>query len=223
MLKKSGKLPGNATKERKLAKKEKRPDPRIQRTRQFIREAFLDLLVEKGYDAITISAITERAMVNRATFYLHYLDKQDLLNQSIEEVLQELVTFQESHIPDADALISHVVYFFDHVARHAFFYKILLAKLQLPVLYSRLTKILNKAFSEALTQFQPDEQRLRASKDIVICYVVGAQMNVLIWWLDHDMPYTSQYMAKQLFSLATSGYFHAIGKEVSTIESHKER
>jgi len=119
-------------------------------------------------------------MVNRATFYLHYLDKQDLLDQSIEEVLQELVTFQESHVPDTDALISHVVYFFDHVARHAHFYKIMLAKLQLPVLYSRLTKILNKAFSEALAQFQPDEQQLRASKDIVICHVVGAQMSVLL-------------------------------------------
>ena len=54
-------------------------DRRIQRTRQSLRTALLELIKEKGYDAISIEEITERANVGRATFYLHYKDKEDLL------------------------------------------------------------------------------------------------------------------------------------------------
>ena len=201
-----------------MAKKEKRPDPRIQRTRHFIREAFLDLLVEKGYDAITIAAITERATVNRATFYLHYRDKQDLLNQSIEEVLQELETFQKSHLPHE----RNVIYLFDHVAQHARFYTIMLADLHLPIFLARLSAILQETFAQALVQFQPDERQLRVSKEVLISYLTGAHLNVLTWWLTHEMAYTSQHMAKQLRHLAGATLFHAIGRDTLTIESLEE-
>ena len=53
-------------------------DRRIQRTRQSLRTALLTLIKEKGYDAISIEEITERANVGRATFYLHYKNKEDL-------------------------------------------------------------------------------------------------------------------------------------------------
>jgi AcrR family transcriptional regulator len=199
-----------------MTKKEKRLDPRVQRTRQFIKEAFLDLLAEKGYDAITVQAITERARINRATFYLHYVDKQDLLNQSIEEVLQELVTLLKRL-----ALHEHtirVVYLFDHVARHAHFYQTMLADLHLPVFTARLSEIFYETWSQALVQFQPDERRLRVSKDVLISYLTGGLLSVLIWWLNSEMPYTSQHMAKQYDRLAVAAFFHAIGKDALTVE-----
>jgi AcrR family transcriptional regulator len=214
-LKKCGELQKNTTEEQKMAKKEKRPDLRIQRTRHFIKEAFLDLLAEKEYDAITIQAVTEHAMVNRATFYLHYVDKQDLLNQCIEDVLQELETFQKSHQPH----MQNVIYLFDHVAQHAHFYTIMLADLHLPIFIARLSAILHESFSQALVQFQPDEEQFRASKEVLISYLTGAHLSVLIWWLNHEMAYTSQHMAKQLYHLAEGSLFYAIGKDTLTIES----
>jgi len=64
-------------------------DPRIRRTRNYIREAFQALLAEKSFKSITVREITERAEVNRATFYAHHKDKYELLNETLRTIFQE--------------------------------------------------------------------------------------------------------------------------------------
>ena len=64
-------------------------DPRVIRTRQMLDQAFLDLLAEKGFDAISVQDVTARAGVNRATFYAHFQDKFALLDYSIRESFRE--------------------------------------------------------------------------------------------------------------------------------------
>lgn len=64
-------------------------DPRIRRTRGYIQGAFRDLLDEKGFKSITVREITERAEVNRATFYAHYADKYALLNETLQLIFRE--------------------------------------------------------------------------------------------------------------------------------------
>ncbi len=49
-------------------------DLRVLRTRKTIKEAFVELMEEKGFDAITVKDITTRAGINRGTFYAHYQD-----------------------------------------------------------------------------------------------------------------------------------------------------
>ena len=57
-----------------------RVDPRVKRTRQMLEQAFVELTHEKGFQALTVQDITERAGVNRATFYAHFADKYALLD-----------------------------------------------------------------------------------------------------------------------------------------------
>lgn len=66
-----------------------RVDPRTRRTRQLILKAFGELLENKSFEAVTIQDITDRATVNRATFYAHFQDKYDLLEQAFAEMFQE--------------------------------------------------------------------------------------------------------------------------------------
>lgn len=84
---------------------EKVLDPRIVRTRKLIMEAFMGLAIEKEFKDITIKDITERATVNRATFYYHFFDKHDLLEKVLsEDVLQGVlqnVTAHEALSPDS--------------------------------------------------------------------------------------------------------------------------
>ena len=51
------------------------------RTRGFIENAFLELMKEKHYTKISVREITEKADINRSTFYRHYLDTYDLLDK----------------------------------------------------------------------------------------------------------------------------------------------
>lgn len=66
-------------------------DRRIRKTQRALREAFIALVLERGYDAVTVEQITDRADVARATFYMHFGDKEQLLTKLFEELTAELV------------------------------------------------------------------------------------------------------------------------------------
>lgn len=67
-----------------------REDRRVRKTKKQIREAFTSLLLEKRFEIITVREISELADVNRGTFYTHFRDTQDLLDQLENRVLDEL-------------------------------------------------------------------------------------------------------------------------------------
>lgn len=62
-------------------------DPRVLRTRKLITDAFIKLSQLKSFSDISVKDITEEALINRATFYNHFLDKYDLLEKVVEEKL----------------------------------------------------------------------------------------------------------------------------------------
>lgn len=60
-------------------------DPRVRRTRNLILTSFEALLKEKGFDAVTVQDVTDKAEINRATFYAHFPDKYALLDHTIRK------------------------------------------------------------------------------------------------------------------------------------------
>ncbi len=60
-------------------------DPRVKRTRQMIEQAFMTLVIEKGFQTLSVQDITEKAGINRATFYAHFPDKYSLLDHAIQQ------------------------------------------------------------------------------------------------------------------------------------------
>jgi AcrR family transcriptional regulator len=69
--------------------KEKELDPRVKRTRALIQQSFSELLAEKEFQSITVQNITQRAEINRATFYAHFPDKFALLESNIQLVFRQ--------------------------------------------------------------------------------------------------------------------------------------
>ncbi len=61
-------------------------DPRVKRTRGLILQAFEVLLAEKGFETISVQDVTDKAEINRATFYAHFPDKYALLDYSISQM-----------------------------------------------------------------------------------------------------------------------------------------
>lgn len=57
-------------------------EARVLQTKRMIRDALTLLMEEKGFEGITVRDLAEKAAINRGTFYLHYKDKYDLLEQS---------------------------------------------------------------------------------------------------------------------------------------------
>ena len=62
-------------------------DPRVTRTKKLLMDAFREIAKEKKLQTITIKDITERATVNRATFYAHFYDKYDIMDYTLSETV----------------------------------------------------------------------------------------------------------------------------------------
>jgi AcrR family transcriptional regulator len=94
VVKKDGKIEISCTVEEAV-------DPRVRRTRKLLQEALRSLILEKRFSAISVQDITERATVNRATFYAHYVDKVAL---AISIFQADLHTTLIQRFPDPPAL-----------------------------------------------------------------------------------------------------------------------
>ncbi|MDR3708682.1 MAG: TetR/AcrR family transcriptional regulator [Capsulimonadaceae bacterium] len=74
-------------------------DPRVRRTRQLLFDAFRSLILEKRFSTISVQDIAERATVNRATFYAHYVDKDDLAASLLRSDLQAAIHVKFPELP----------------------------------------------------------------------------------------------------------------------------
>ena len=70
-------------------KEEEKLDPRVKRTRNLILRSFESLLAEKGFETISVQDVTDKAEINRATFYAHFQDKYALLDYSIGQMFKQ--------------------------------------------------------------------------------------------------------------------------------------
>src|SRR5438552_11345004 len=73
---------------------EAKEDRRIQRTRLMLRSAMVSLIRERGFEALTVQDIIDRADVGRSTFYSHFKSKEDLLEGSVAMLRASLKKFQ---------------------------------------------------------------------------------------------------------------------------------
>ena len=205
-----------------MSKKQKKLDPRVVRTRQFLRDAMVALIGKKGFNAITVQDIAERAGVNRATFYLHYKDKNDLLIKSLRDALDELIADITPPLPGeaspADNALEPILQVFNHVARHADFYQVMLGADGVPSFIAWVREYIEEIALKWFAVLQPDAAKIVVPVEIIVNYLSGAYIGVIIWWLDHNRPHSPEYMANQLRRLTTLGLSAALGLNVPGAE-----
>ena len=199
-----------------MSKKHKKIDPRVVRTRQQLREALVSLIEEKGFDVLTVQDITDRAQLNRATFYLHYRDKQDLLENSLRDAVDELVTDIGTTADEQGQLISDesprpIKAVFEHVAQHAHFYRVMLSAEGVPAFSAGIRAYMAEVTLHWLSALQPHARQSRVPLEIVASSLSWSLLGVLIWWLEHDMPHPSDYMAEQFQLLITLDLRQVLG------------
>lgn len=76
----------------------KQEDRRVARTKQNLADALIDLILQKGYEKVSVQNIVDRANIGRTTFYAHFQDKDDLLRHSVgtlDDLVDEAVGFEE--------------------------------------------------------------------------------------------------------------------------------
>ncbi len=176
----------------------RKPDRRIQRTRQALRDALIALITEKGYETITVQDIADRANLARATFYLHYKDKEDLMLRSLEESYDELVEHVEkagAEDPARVGIHSDLIVF-QHVAEYAEFYRIILGRRGVASFTVQIRHYLAKVTRKIAVDLTPEHLHQSPMFDMMLHTQAGALIALVSWWLENDMPYTPQQMAE---------------------------
>lgn len=208
-------------------------DLRVRRTQKLLREALIALIEERGFDAITVGEIAERAMVSRAAFYRHYQDKYDLVEKIFEdmvsEVLREIDPLRRSvmdrlrsqpladswgeifeQAPEARATPEAWVKMFDHFAHYEQLYRALLGRKGSSWFVTRMRTFLAEMLSmrlQELVETLPNQHiaEKRVFTNGFLPNLISAQLiEAIVWWLEQERPYSSRQIATYSYRLMRS-------------------
>ncbi|MCK2019395.1 TetR/AcrR family transcriptional regulator [Peribacillus frigoritolerans] len=198
----------------------KKTDLRVIRTRKMIKESFIDLIQEKGYESITIRDIADNALINRATFYLHYEDKQDLVDKLIDEVFEELTNIIKPcmYIQKKKVKISQfqsmIEIIFTNIFQHAKFYQIMLSEKGVHGFNRKMQVIIQQNFRKEFLTMNSQEQEFSTPPELLIHFISSAFIGTVEWWVNNELLYSPKHMASQLVNLITIGPLQSSGFEI---------
>ncbi|HOZ38817.1 MAG TPA: TetR/AcrR family transcriptional regulator [Anaerolineaceae bacterium] len=175
----------------------------------------MDLIEERGFEALTVGEITDRAMISRATFYRNYQDKYDLVEQIFSEAMGTMFTAISE--PGTEHPPAIWVKFFEHIAEYERLYRALLGRKG----SSWFVLKMRSSMSELLKEYEklPFHQSAIGSKnspikdDFLNDLVSTLLVETIVWWLEKGKPYSPQVITTRCVSLVNAIFKESISWE----------
>ncbi|MFA1822929.1 TetR/AcrR family transcriptional regulator C-terminal domain-containing protein [Virgibacillus oceani] len=195
-------------------------DRRKIRTKKLLRKALVEVIAEKGVNQITVSALTDKADINRGTFYLHYMDAPDFLEQVKQEIWVALkqrmeklnpydyLLFAAKKEPDP-AMVKVISYF----AEHADFFMAMLGPKGDPAFARQIMDLLKQNHISKIMNLQPDLGEAIVPKDYLITYFAASNLSILLHWMETGMHQPPSAIALMITHIVGSGARHLLGIE----------
>ncbi len=175
------------------AKDEKAVDRRVQKTKKYLTQALIDLILEKGYEKVTIQDIIDRANIGRSTFYTHYESKEQLLFDGHNNLNIPIFSYDSC----SDKRTGEITFenLFDHVAQNQRLAKAMLGKnsgnMILEFYRKNLASMILEQYSKYYGKSKAEQQMLRYLSDASS----SAVFSLLQSWVEDGMPFTPQNMS----------------------------
>jgi AcrR family transcriptional regulator len=172
-------------------------------TRKLLAHSALQLVLERGYEAITIQDITERADLGRGTFYIHFKDKEEAVWASFQELFQQL---EQSAHQQLDRRLPQVEYYgllniFRHAAAHRDLYRVMFGGQGSARLAARAQDYLAGMFMHDIRHAPPSPQvDFHLPEEFEAQFLVGILSRLLYWWLETARDYTPEQMAGMTYT-----------------------
>lgn len=187
-------------------------DPRVKRTRQLIVQAFVELLAEKSFRAISVQDVAERATVNRATFYAHFEDKYALIDYLTRDGFQQaLATKLPAPFPftlDNLHLLTRTV--LEHLAQfHSRCKAAAKQQFELPP-EAAVQNELYKFILNWLNQVAPPDHQCQTTVDTAAMVMSWAIFGAGLQWSRGPKTVSAEQMANQIVAVLTTGFSDAV-------------
>ncbi|HEY6037125.1 MAG TPA: TetR/AcrR family transcriptional regulator [Kofleriaceae bacterium] len=149
-------------------------DPRVRRSREQLHRALVALILERGWDRVSVEAVCERASVGRSTFYVHFADKEDCLIGGLEHVRDDLLRSQPR---EAFGFVRGLV---AHAGDSRRMFRAVIGKRSGLAVQRRFREIVGELMTEDLRAQRIPERALATTSR----FLAGALVELLLAWMD---------------------------------------
>jgi AcrR family transcriptional regulator len=195
-------------------------DRRVRRSRQALRDALVALVLEHGYETVTVEAIIQRADVARATFYAHYSDKAELLASLVEDLATELTARLIPIAATGPAVRGTAVReLFRHADERRELYRVTLsgaADGRARAAYEQvLCRGVQAVFSNATVA---NNATPRLPVQVSARAWTGSHLALLDWWLNEEPQHSADELTMMAMQLLVNGFAWANGLDGFTFD-----
>ncbi|MCM3784553.1 TetR/AcrR family transcriptional regulator [Neobacillus mesonae] len=180
-------------------------------TIESLKNALIDLILENNeVDSITIGEISNRADLNRGTFYIHYKDKNELLEDLYYDAIHGLqqalrIPYKSTNKVLLNGVVPSTKLIFKHIEMNKKLFKALDLIKKNPNLYERLEQMFWSLFTTEI-KFEREPASGETEYEIFLSYQIHASLGVIRFWINKDFIYSADFMCEQL----TSYYSHKV-------------
>ena len=179
-------------------------DRRTRRTRHLLRSALLALLKEKRYEEISVQDIVVRADVARSTFYMHYLDKDDLLTGRQGIFAENLGHQLQAHAGENGASVFSSRAWFYHIQAQAPILKVIARDSAMNLAMKTLRNIIHRSIEDGM-HAHADKDPASVPLPVIVDYLTDTLMTLIQWWVKEGMRHTPEQMDEMFQQLVVPG------------------
>jgi AcrR family transcriptional regulator len=171
-------------------------DRRVRKTRRVLHEALVTLILERGWDAVSVRDVCEKADVGRSTFYVHFADKENLLLSGFDELHQVMEQVRTS----AKVPFGFLGPLAAHAAENGRLVQALLGRQSGQRVQWRFRDVLASLVEAELKALKVP----KAARPLLTHFIAGGASELLLRWLDHPQGVSADKLAAELQKLANA-------------------
>lgn len=162
---------------------------RTRLTKRLLKDALITLMQDKPVSKTTIKEICEIAELNRSTFYLHYTDQYQLLQEIENDVLESTANYMENFRKSSETHV-YLDAFFQYVKEHQQIFRILFIDSETPGFQTRLTEQ-TLYYIQELSGIKKTDARTK----YLYIYLMHGSSNILKEWIRSDFDVSGKDLA----------------------------
>lgn len=188
----------------------KKEDLRTKRTRENIIRAFVSITNEKGLEKVTVQQIADRAMINRSTFYNHFLDKNDLYDHifnsamSTFSLLRDIRLFRGNIIHEEE-IINALTLALENAREQREIFLLIFSTTTSTKLLDRLRAMLEDNISGVFFKLGIHRHSSIPS-NLVLTILVSSFVGMMKWWLEDNQPVSARSLAENYVKIMKNNY-----------------
>jgi hypothetical protein len=184
-------------------------DRRIQKTKKYLSEALVALILEKGYDNVTVQDIIDKANAGRSTFYAHYENKEQLFLDSPQNLGMPI--FEKGEITENSQF--NFLKLFNHITENMPLAKAVLGKKSGDIFVNHIKNQITWSIQE---HYKTDHLFKKLEPKMLSFYAeasAAAIVSLTVSWVEDNMPLNNETMSKRCQLLVTTIFATLLNSE----------